>query len=195
MSGVASKLQIAFVAADAVEHGMRNVITGKPHQMLGDIELYGSTTYKASIAADGERKSFSNRGSESELTLQAIIGMLDYYCRNNESATFEGAVFTPQIVKALQVPGFVIRAAFVGFTSPAHADQILRYAISNPHDWINGWIENDGEARVRAWVAKQAEKCVRLKSEAEELGYPFFDISTMQFKQYVAHTQKYFLEP
>lgn len=196
LSGVALKRKITFIAADAVEHGVRNVLTGEPHQMLRNIELNGNAEYKTSITEGGKRKSFSNKGSETELTLQAIMGMLDYYHRNNESIAFEGAAFTPRLVKDLATPGFTIRAAFVGFTNPTHADQVIDYAKTNSHDWINDWLANDNgdETKVRDWVGKQAEKCVELKLEAEKLGYPFFDISTTPFEQYVASSQRYFLE-
>ena len=196
MSGLAKERGIAFVAADAVEHGMRNVLTGEPHQMLREIELSGSAEWKTSITEGGERKPFSNKGSESTLTLQAIIGMLDYYRRNNESVAFEGAAFTPRWVKNLELTDFIIKVAFVGFTSTAHADSVIEYAKRNPHDWINTWLENDNgdETKIREWISKQTEKCADLKSEAEELGYPFFDISTTPFEQYVASAQQYFLE-
>lgn len=196
MSGLAKELGIAFIAADAVEHGMRNVLTGDPHQMLRDIELSGSAEWKSSFTEGGERKPFSNKGTESGLTLQAIIGMLDYYRRNKESVAFEGAAFTPKWVKELRVADFTIKAAFVGFTNPAHADQVIAFAKANPHDWINVWLEKEGgdETKVREWVTGQSEKCVELKSEAERLGYPFFDVSTMPFEQYVKAAQQYFLE-
>jgi 2-phosphoglycerate kinase len=194
MSGLAKELGIAFIAADAIEHGVRNVLTSEPHQMLRDIEFAGSAEWKTSITEGGERRQFSNKATESELTLQAIIGMLDYYRRNNESVAFEGAAFTPQIVKSLKVPGFTIKAVFVGFTNPAHAYQVIEYARSNPHDWINSWLKSDSEEKIRDWITKQAEKCVELKIEAKELEYPFFDISTMPFEQYIASAQKCFLE-
>jgi hypothetical protein len=195
MSGLAKEKGIAFIAADAVEHGVRNILTGEPHQMLRDIELSGSAEWKTSFTEGGARKPFSNKGTESELTLQAVIGMLDYYRRNQESVAFEGAAFTPDWVKSLKVGDFTIRAAFVGFTNSAHADQILAFAKANPHDWINVWLEKDGnEARIREWVARQSEKCVELKAEAEKLGFPFFDISTMSFEQYISSSENYFLE-
>lgn len=196
MSGLAREKGIAFIAADAVEHGMRNVLTGDPHQMLRDIEFTGSAEWKTSFTDGGEQKSFSNKGTESELTLQAIIGMLDYYRRNNESVAFEGAAFTPEWVKNFKIAEFTVKAAFVGFTNPAHADQILAFAKANPHDWINVWLEKDGgdEAKIREWVARQSDKCIELKVEAEQLGYPFFDISAMPFEDYIAAAQQYFLE-
>lgn len=196
MSGLAKEKGIAFIAADAVEHGMRNVLTGEPHQMLRDIELAGSAEWKTSFTEGGERKPFSNKGSESDLTLQAIIGMLDYYRRNNESVAFEGAAFTPKWVKDLTVSDFTIRAAFVGYTNPKHADSIITHAKANSHDWINVWLENDGgdETKVRDWVTRQSEKCVELKAQAEELGFPFFDVSNMPFDEYVTSVQHYFHE-
>jgi hypothetical protein len=195
MSGLAKEKGIAFIAADAVEHGLRNVLTGEPHQMLRDIELTGSAGWKTSITEGGQRKPFSNKGTESELTLQAVVGMLDYYRRNNESVAFEGAAFTPEWAKNLKVADVTIRAAFVGFTDPTHVDQILAFAKANSHDWINVWLENDGgdETKIREWVTRQAEKCVELKLEAEQLGFPFFDISTMPFDEYVAAAQQYLL--
>ena len=187
---------IAVVAADAVEHGMRNVLTGEPHQMLRDIELTGSAEWKTSFTQGGERKSFSSKGSETELTLQAIIGMLDYYRRNKESVAFEGAAFTPSWVNDLEIDGFVIKAAFVGFTSPDHAEQVIAFAKENPHDWINVWLEKDGgdETKIREWINRQSEICVGLKSKAESLGFPFFDISTLPFEQYITSAQQYFLD-
>lgn len=196
MSGLAKEKGIAFIAADAVEHGVRNMLTGDPHQMLRDIELTGSAEWKASLTEGGERKPFSNKGTESDLTLQAVMGMLDYYRRNKESVAFEGAAFTPEWVKNFKVAEFTVRAAFVGFTNPAHADQILAFAKANPHDWINVWLEKDGgdETKIREWVTMQSDICIALKAEAEQCGYPFFDISTVPFEEYIAAAQQYFLE-
>lgn len=104
MPGVVSKLKIAFIAADAVEHGLRNVLTGEPHQMLKNIELKGSAEHKTSVTEGGN------------------------------------------------------------------------------------------ETKIRAWVSGQAKKCAQLKLEAEKLDYPFFDISTVPFEQYIAAAQQYFLE-
>lgn len=197
MSGLAKERGIAFIASDAIEHGMRNVLTGEPHQLLRDVEFSGSAIWKTSLTEGGTRKDFSNKGTESELTLQAIMGMLDYYRRNNESVAFEGLAFTPRLIRDLPVPEFTIKAAFVGYTNPDHADQVIAFAKANPHDWINEWLEKDGhdETNIRDWVAKQAKKCIELRSEAEELGYPFFDISSMPFEKYIASTQQYFLTP
>lgn len=196
MSGLITKKHVPFVAADAVVHGLRNVLTGEPHQMLRDIEISGSAERKTSSTDAGQRESFSNNGTESELTLRAMTGMLDYYRRNNESVAFEGAAFTPEWVGNLKLEGFVIRAAFVGYTNSVHADKIITYAKQNPHDWINAWLKKEGgdETKIREWVARQAEECQKLKSDAEQRGFPFFDISTTPFSEYVASAQNYFLE-
>ena len=196
MTGLISEKHVQFVAADAVEHGLRNVLTGEPHQMLRDIEISGSAEHKTSFIDGGQRKPFSNNGTESELTLQAVIGMLDYYRRNNESVAFEGAAFTPEWVENLKLEGFTIRAAFVGYTNPTHADKIIDHAKENPHDWINVWLEkeNGDETKIREWVINQSIQCQKLKSAAELLGYPFFDISNVPFPEYIASVQKYLLE-
>lgn len=191
MSGIASNKTIPFITADAVEHGIRNVLTGEPHQMLRHVELSGSAEYKATITDGGQVKTFSKSGNESELTLQAVLGMLDYYGRNDQSVAVEGALFTPQTVHDLSVPNFAIKAAFVGFTNPNQADQIIAFARANPHDWINEWLRNDNhdETKLREWVTKQAHVSKKLKSDAEKLGYQFFDISTMSFEQYQTAVQ------
>ena len=196
MSDLAKEKGIAIITADAVIHGIRNVLTGEPHQMLKDIELNGSAEWKASISSGGKRKPFSVNGTETELTLQAFIGMLDYYRRNNESVAFEGTAFTPEWVNNLKIGEFTIRAAFVGFTDSEHSNQILAFAKANPHDWINTWlIQDDGdETKIRKWVAEQSYRSVELKAQAEDFGFPFFDISTMPFEQYITSAQQYFLE-
>jgi hypothetical protein len=197
MSGLVKRNGVAFIAADAIEHGVRNVLTGEPHQMLRHVEFTGSAEWKTSFTQGGDRKPFSNKGKESELTLQAIMGMLDYYRRNNESVAFEGASFTPKWVNDLKLDDYLtIRAAFVGFTNPGHADQVLAFAKANPHDWVNVWLEKDNgdETKIREWIVQQSEKCVELKAEAERLGYKFFDISSMPFEEYIASVQRYFLQ-
>ncbi len=154
------------------------MLNGKPHSLMG-----------------GERRTFSNKGTESELTLQSIIGMLDYYRRNKESVAFEGTAFTPEWVKTLKISDFSVRAAFVGYTNPAHADQVLAFAKANHHDWINVWLKKDGgdETKIREWVTRQSERCAELKANAERSGFPFFDMSTMSFKEYLASAQNYLL--
>lgn len=196
MLRLAAERKVQFIAADAVAHGLRNVLTGEPHQMLRDIEISGIAEHKTSITEGGERKPFTNKGSESELTLQAVAGMLDYYRRNNESVAFEGPALTPKWASGLSLPDFKVRAAFVGYTDPSHADSIIAHAKDNPDDWINVWLKKEnGETEVRGWVAKQVDKCAELKAEAESHGYPFFDISSMPFEEYLASVQDYFLKP
>jgi hypothetical protein len=195
MSALVAERKVQFIPADAVEHGLRNVLTGEPHQMLRHIELSGQAEYKTTITEGGEMKPFSNQGTESELTLQTIIGMIDYYVRNNTSIAFEGAAFTPTWVSNLKIANLAVRAAFVGYTQPSHADSVIAYAKDHPDDWINDWLENEGgnETKIREWIAKQTDKCLSLKVEAEEHGYPFFDISTQPFEEYIASVQHYFL--
>lgn len=195
MSNVASERHITYLAADAIEHGIRNILTNEPHQMLRGVEFTGIAEHKTSITEGGDKKTFSYKGTGSDLTLQAIVGMLDYYRRTSESVAFEGAVLTPKWAKGLNIGDYMVRAAFVGYTDPAHADTIIEYAKANPSDWINGWLNNDGgdETNVRAWVSEQSAKCIELKSQARELGYPFFDISTMPFEQYIVSAQHYLL--
>lgn len=195
MSGLLAK-NIPFIPADAIEHGLRNVLTGKPHQLLRNIEITGSAEHKTSIDGGGERKSFSQKGSESELTLQAVLGMLDYYGRSDSSVAFEGAAFTPEWVANVRLAGFTIRAGFVGFTDPSHADAVITYAKSNPGDWINEWLKSEqgDETKIREWIAKQVDSCINLKAQAESHDYPFFDISAQSFEDYVSSVRQYFLD-
>lgn len=164
--------------------------------MLRHIEINGSAEYKTSMTEVGTRRSFSNQGTESELTLEAVIGMLDYYRRNQESVAFEGAAFTPVWVSKLHVRGVAIKAAFVGFTDHSHADKIIAHAKERPHDWINEWLEQErgDTTKLREWAARRAEQCLELKAEAEKYGYPFFDISAMPFQDYLAAVVGYFLQ-
>lgn len=193
MASLAEAAMIQVIAADAVEHGLRNVLTGEPHQMLGNIELSGTAEWKTSFNKVGDTKPFTVRGGESDLTWQAVLGMIDYYRRNDQSAGFEGAIFTPELVSSIEASGYEIRAAFVGYTDPSHADSIIEYAKNNPHDWINTWLEQDGgdESGIRDWVAKCAAKSQDLKTQAETHGYKFFDISAMLFDEFVQSVRDY----
>jgi hypothetical protein len=197
MTGLAAKKGIQFIAADAVGHGVRNLLTGEPHQMLRDIEIHGSATRKKGMMsnAPGEKIAFSKKLTESEMSFQTIIGMLDYYGRSNESVAFE-AGFSPDWVSGLKLDYFTIRAAFVGYTDPSHADSVLAHAKAHPHDWVNEWLHHDkgDETRIREWVARHIEGCKQLKAEAEQHGYPFFDISTQPFEDYVTAVQAYLLD-
>lgn len=196
MSSLVAQTKVQLIAADALEHGIRNIITGEPHQLLGQVECSGTAEYKTSIAELGGRKPFSMSGTESELLLRTIIGMLDYYRRNKESVAFEGSEFSPAWVADLQLPDFTIKAAYVGYTSDAQIDFILAHASKNEHDWINEWLrdEADDDTKIRAWAQKQAAKCQQLKLAAESYGYPFFDLSTQPFEDFKASVLEYFLQ-
>lgn len=196
MNSLIAKINIQLVAADAIEHGLRNVLTGQPHQMLRHIEIKGTAEHKASLTEGGEHKPFANSGTESELVLQAIIGMLDYYRSNKESVAFEGTDFSPSWVSSLDIPGCEIKAAYVGYTNASHIEAVLAHAKNNEHDWINDWLESEGEddSKIRTWVKEQAIKCAQLKLEAESHGYPFFDISTQSFEGYKSSVLNYFLQ-
>ncbi len=196
MSALMVEKHTTFIPADAIAEGLRNVFTGLPHQMLRNIELSGSAEHKTSITKGGARKSFTNKGTEAELSLQAILGMLDYYGNNNTSVAFEGAAITPDWVSGLRITGFNVRAAFVGYTQASHADAIISYAKQNPEDWINQWLkgEDGDETKIRAWVSEQAVKCVSLQQRAEALKYPFFDISTQPYPSYVSAVQSYYCD-
>lgn len=196
MSALTAERHVTFIPADAIAEGLRNVFTGMPAQMLRHIELSGSAEHKASITEGGERKPFANKGSEAELALQAMLGMVDYYGSKGSSVAFEGAAITPYWVAGLDITDLTVRAAFVGYTETSHADAIIAYAKQNPGDWINEWLasEKGDETNLRSWVAEQAVKCVNLKNQAEALNYPFFDISTQPFPAYVSAVQNYFLQ-
>jgi hypothetical protein len=197
MNSLVAKTQVQLIATDALEHGLRNVLTGQPHQLLQNITLKGTAEKKTSLTEIGGTVSFSNNGTESELLLQAIAGMLDYYRRNKESAAFEGTECSPDWVASLVLPGFKITAAFVGYTHISHADTILAHAKQHTRDWINEWLaqERGDDTKIRAWVHKQTEQCKTLKAAAEARGFPFFDISAQPFAAYKAAVLNYFLKP
>ncbi len=58
MTGLMAISNIPFIPADAVGHGLRNVFTGMPHQMLSHVEFSGSAENKALIIKRGIRKPF-----------------------------------------------------------------------------------------------------------------------------------------
>lgn len=195
MNDLVATAKVQLVAGDALEHGLRNVLIGEPHQLLEEIEFSGTAEYKSSFTEVGDRKPFSNAGTESALLLEMIVGMLDYYHRNKESVAFEGTEFSPAWVASLDIPGFTIKAAYVGYTDTKHAESILAHAQQNEHDWINEWLQKDGgnDTKIRAWVQKTAEKCKQQKLDAESHGYPFFDISAQPFAEYKAAVLEYLL--
>jgi hypothetical protein len=99
---------------------------------------------------------------------------------------------SPEWVSKLDAKGFIVKAAFVGFTDATHIDSILAHAKDNKHDWINEWVRDD--TNIRTWVHTQAELCKELKFEAESHGYPFFDISNQPFEDYKSAVLDYFLQ-
>lgn len=196
MKTLVAATNVQLIAADALKHGVRNILTGQPHQMLRHIEIHGTAEHKASFTGGGEFKPFSNKRTEAELMLQTIEGMLDYYRRSDESVAFEGTDFYPAWVASLTIPGLTIKAAYVGFTNASHIENILEHARNNPHDWINDWLQDDqgDDTNIRTWAQDQAEKCQQLKLDAEAHGYPFFDISAQPFAAYKSSVLNFYLE-
>lgn len=196
MKSLVAATNVQLIAGDALEHGLRNVLIGEPHQMLRGITIQGTAEYKASLTEGSEHKPFSRSGTESEFLLQCIIGMLDYYRRNDESVAFEGTECSPEWLHNLDAHSFEVKAAYVGYTDPSHINAILAHASNNKHDWINDWLQDDkgDQTNIRAWVQEQAAHCVNLKQEAESYGYPFFDTSNVAFEDYKASVLNYFLK-
>jgi hypothetical protein len=116
MKALMAQTNVQLIAGDALRHGLRNVLIGQPHQMLREIEINGIAEHKTSSTEGGDKKPFSNSGTESALLQQFIIGMLDYYRRNEESVAFESTECSPEWVSKLDAKGFIVKAAFVGFT-------------------------------------------------------------------------------
>lgn len=196
MSGLIAKKGISFIAADAVESGWRNMLIGDPHQMLQSVKFEVWAECKTSIQDAGDTMHFTKESNESALTQLALAGMLDHYARNRMDVAVEGGIITPEWVASLRLPGIPIKAAFVGYINPTHADSIIAHSKDNPHDWINEWLQDEqgDETRIKDWVKRQTVKCEALKAEAESRGYPFFDISTQSFDDYVAYAQNYFMQ-
>jgi hypothetical protein len=194
MSGIAQEKGIPLIATDAVQEGLRNVFINDPYQMLRGIEFEGTAEYKTSIEGGGAKKHFKKHSTEADLTREAILGMLDHYARNNTSVAIEGSLITPLWAKELDTEEFIVHAAFAGYTQQSHAEAILAFARDNPDDWVAQWLRagNGDETRIRAWVAKQSDQCKKLQNEAETNDFPFFDISTQPYKEYIASSREYF---
>jgi hypothetical protein len=196
MNSLVARTNVQMIASDALEHGLRNVLVGEPHQLLREIEFSGSAEFKSSFTDIGGRKSFQNSGTESTMLLEMILGMFDYYYRNKESVALEGTEFKPEWLASLEAPeDFTIKAAFVGYTQPSHADSILLHASENQHDWINEWLQQEGgnDAKIRAWAHEESTRCKQLKHDAESYGFPFFDVSGQSFDEYKSAVLNYFV--
>lgn len=175
------------ISGDAIEHAWRNILTDQPHQMLRNITITGSAEFKTSISEGGAKNTFNVNGSESELSLKAIMGLLDNCNREDISCAIEATVLTPEWAEHCNFPSLKIRPIFVGYTSPSHIDTILDYAASNPNDWINEWLqaESGNDEKVRQWVMRQIQASKVLQTSAEKHGYPFFDISIIKYSEYI----------
>jgi len=196
MARVVKEQGIPLISTDAVQAGLRNVFINDPYQMLRGIEFAGAAEYKSSIETGGDTRQFSKKSDEANLTREIILGMLDHYARNEMSVAIEGSLVTPEWATELDVVEFAVRAAFVGYKAPSHADSILAHARDNPKDWINQWleIEHGDETRIRAWVAKQAVASKQLKIDADAAGYPFYDMSKRDFRAYVGEVTSYYCD-
>lgn len=194
MEGLIEKHPMHLLASDAVQHGVRSLFVDDPFQILNHVEYKGFTQYQA--FGKGEvKEDFNRQGNETELTQQALIGMLDHYRRNKLDIAIEGFHITPDWVSTLQLEGYNIRVAFVGFTSADHTDNIVAHAKQNKHDWINEWLErhdNDVEL-LRERISRQVEDNKKTAQRADELGYTYFDITETTFKEYVAAVQTHLL--
>lgn len=183
-----------LVATDAVQQAVRSLFVDDPFQILQHVEYKGSTHYKK--FGNGEiEEEFNKSGTEVELTQRAIIGMLDHYRRNRLDVAMEGFHITPEWVASITLEGYEVIPAFVGFTSVEHTANIVAYAKQNKHDWINEWLErhNNGIELLRQRIGKQAEDNIKVAEKAHELGYSYFDITTMPFGEYVEAVQNHLL--
>ena len=194
IEGLVKQHPMHLVATDAVQQAIRSLFVDDPFQILQHVEYKGSTKYKKLGKLEIEER-FEKSGTEVELTQRALIGMLDHYRRNKLDVAMEGFHITPEWVETIELEGYEIIPAFVGFTSADHADNIVAYAKQNEHDWTNEWLErhdNDVEL-LRKRIGKQAEENKKVAEKARVLGYSYFDITTMPFDEYVETVQNHLL--
>ena len=89
MTDISVEKRLPIIATDAINHGIRNVLTGQPNQMLRHVEFSGQAEHKTSVSAGGEMLPFSGNGIEADFTIKAIVGMLAYYRKNHNSVLFQ----------------------------------------------------------------------------------------------------------
>ena len=192
--GLVEKRPMHLVATDAVQQAVRSLFVDDPFQILQQIEYKGTTKYKKFGKGEIEEL-FQKSGTEVQLTQKAIIGMLDHYRRNKLDVVMDGFHITPEWVHSIVLEDFKVIPVFVGFTSADHTESIVAHAKQNEHDWINEWLErhNNDIELLRERIGKQAEENKKVAEKARELGYSYFDITSMPFEDYVETVQNYLL--
>ncbi|MBP6962455.1 hypothetical protein KBB49_02880 [Candidatus Saccharibacteria bacterium] len=194
MEGLVKKHPMHLIATDAVQQAVRSLFVDDPFQILQSVEYRGYTKFKK--FGKGEvKENFEKSGNEVELTQRALIGMLDHYRRNKLDVAMEGFHITPEWVSTISLKGYDVVPAFVGFNSADHTDNIVAHAKQNKHDWINEWLErhNNDVELLRKRLGEQAEINKKTAKKARELGYPYFDITSMPFEEYVETVQNHLL--
>lgn len=193
-NGLLENLHAPLIHTDSVIEGLRTMFTGdSAYKKIEEVALDVRGTIQRS---KGDQLFQTSRVAQiDDLSRLTLLGMISYNYRNNMDLILEGSLITPEWVKSLNFPNYNIRAAFVGYTNPSHADFILKHAKQIPHDWINYRLKADGgsEEGVRAWITEQAEVNKKQAQTASELGYQYFDITQQPFDQYVRNVQEYFL--
>lgn len=141
----------------------------------------------------------NNRINESEdmvedvLPWEMMIGLIQRYDHLNIPVIVEGAVFTPARVNSLQLKNLKPHVCFVGFSSDTFIDQVIEHG-KQVKDWVHANIEeHGGENNVRETMKDLQAKSIRLKAEAEEYGYQFFEADRISFNEYKDEVVKYLL--
>ncbi len=186
---------VHLVASDALVEGVRKLFIEDPFQITKSIHLEGHAEYVKRGSKDRINAKFFKTETENSLAKECLMGMLDHYQRNQLDVAVEGYFISPEWVDSLEVDGYEIIAAFVGFLDPIYGDSILKYAKSNEHDWMNEWLEhhNNDDSKFRTWIKNNISNNMELAKEAEELGFRFFDASESDFDTYVNSVVEYLL--
>lgn len=131
---------------------------------------------------------------EDILPWEIMIGLIQRYDHQNIPVIVEGVVFTPARVRSLQLKNLELRVAFVGFSSDNFIEQVIEHG-KKTKDWVHANIEehNGQEDNVRGVMKDLEEKSIKLKAEAKEHGYSFFEADGCEFGEYKDKVSSYLL--
>jgi hypothetical protein len=197
MRGVIQEKPIITISFDAVRDGLRKAIFDETFVSAKNLNFSGSVDFSRPGEATIHHKKFSKRIRESELTWQAIVGIIDHNDRELDGLDLlvEGPDITPNRVHDLRLRNLRVRAAFIGISSDNHSNTILAHANANKSDWINLWLKENGgdESIVRKWITGEIEISKKTKRLSAEFGYGYFDVSDKPFDEYVQSIKDYLL--
>jgi 2-phosphoglycerate kinase len=176
------------VSADSIRDMLQGVL--KPGGSPALFRLHELTKNESAMAKflhTHPQEGVELQNDESAVIWPSVNELVLSHLADGQDILVEGVEILPEYLKDVS---YDFRVAFLGNTSPEHANAIAAQAHKNTHDWMHSYTDNT----IDGWAKLVRSFSTYIKSEAAAHDMPFLEIHDDNFEQSLAQAERILLD-